>query len=234
MVLTLIAWAAIPASVSKVSYDLQTKTWHSSSTLPGLIRCSFGTGGRKIFHHMKKLLFLTVSFLLSIAAQAQKDVTRFLGIPVDGTKFEKIRKFTEKRFRSKPYESDVLMGEFNGRNVEIHVVTNNNKVYRIVIVDANTVDERSIQIRFNDLCRQFENNDKYIVLQSDRIPDSEDISYEIIVHKKQYQAAFCQKSTGDNVDLKKSVWFMITHLYGKYGIAIFYDNEYNRADGEDL
>ena len=29
VVLTPIAWAAIATSASKVSYDLQTKTWHS-------------------------------------------------------------------------------------------------------------------------------------------------------------------------------------------------------------
>ena len=34
--------------------------------------------------------------------------------------------------------------------------------------------------------------------------------------------------------LKKSVWFMISEIYGKYYITMFYDNEYNRADGEDL
>jgi hypothetical protein len=33
---------------------------------------------------------------------------------------------------------------------------------------------------------------------------------------------------------KKSVWFMISDLYGKYYITMFYDNEYNRANGEDL
>ncbi|WP_294599333.1 hypothetical protein [uncultured Rikenella sp.] len=183
---------------------------------------------------MKKLFTLTFLLLLSVAAWAQKDVTRFLGIPVDGTKSEMIRKLKEKGFRSSSYDSDILEGEFNGRDVSIHVATNNNKVYRIMVADDNMVDERAIQIRFNNLCRQFENNDKYVVLQSDRIPENEDISYEIMVHKKQYQAAFCQKSTGDILDVKKSVWFMITHLYGKYGIAIFYDNEYNRADGEDL
>lgn len=32
----------------------------------------------------------------------------------------------------------------------------------------------------------------------------------------------------------KSVWFMINELYGKYGIIIFYDNELNQANGEDL
>jgi hypothetical protein len=33
---------------------------------------------------------------------------------------------------------------------------------------------------------------------------------------------------------KKIVWFMINELYGKYYITMFYDNEYNRANGEDL
>lgn len=33
---------------------------------------------------------------------------------------------------------------------------------------------------------------------------------------------------------KKPVWFMISEFYGKYYITMFYDNEYNRANGEDL
>lgn len=33
---------------------------------------------------------------------------------------------------------------------------------------------------------------------------------------------------------KNKVWFMINQFYGKYFINIYYDNEYNKADGEDL
>ena len=33
---------------------------------------------------------------------------------------------------------------------------------------------------------------------------------------------------------KKPVWFMISEHYGQYYITMFYDNEYNRANGEDL
>ena len=33
---------------------------------------------------------------------------------------------------------------------------------------------------------------------------------------------------------KKPVWFTISEFSGKYYIAMFYDNEYNRANGEDL
>lgn len=34
--------------------------------------------------------------------------------------------------------------------------------------------------------------------------------------------------------VKKPVWFMISEHYGEYYITMFYDNEYNRANGEDL
>ena len=34
--------------------------------------------------------------------------------------------------------------------------------------------------------------------------------------------------------MKKPVWFMISKYLGMYDITMFYDNEYNRANGEDL
>ena len=33
---------------------------------------------------------------------------------------------------------------------------------------------------------------------------------------------------------KKPVWFRIVEHYGKYYITMYYDNEYNHVDGEDL
>lgn len=59
-----------------------------------------------------------------------------------------------------------------------------------MVADANNVDERAIQIRFNRLCEQFANNPKYISLQDYTIPEDENISYEITVHKKRYEAVF--------------------------------------------
>lgn len=220
---------------------------------------------------MKKLFSLAFLLLFSIAAYAQKDVTRFLGIPVDGTKSEMIRQLKAKGFRSLPYSDDLLEGEFNGRDVHIYVGTNNNRVYRIMVSDANPTDERNIQIRFNNLCSQFENNDKYLSFSGQTIPDDENISYEMTVRKKRYEAVFLQKPIdvtamaekllsillskytkeqlenpteeiqSDVMDmtihlcLKKKVWFMINERsYGKYAIVMFYDNEYNQANGEDL
>ena len=180
---------------------------------------------------MKKILTLAVVLMTTIAlfAQEEKDVTKFLGIPVDGYKSEMISKLKAKGFTSTSYDKNVLEGEFNGQDVELHVVTNNNKVYRIMVVDKNYVGETNIRIRFNNLISQFENNSKYIGYINKPIPEDEDLSYEISVKNKRYQASFYQ-----NGDWNKSVWFMIADYYGKYGIVMYYDNCYNQANGEDL
>lgn len=47
------------------------------------------------------------------------------------------------------------------------------------------------------------------------------------------KAQLLMKSINDFYS-KKSVWFIISGEYGKYYITMFYDNEYNRANGEDL
>lgn len=143
---------------------------------------------------MKRLLFFSFALMLELTCLAQKDVTKFLGIPVDGTKSAMIQKLKDKGF-TYDYRRDILEGEFNGREVELSVVTNNNKVYRIMVMDAIGSDEAQIKIKFNNLCRQFENNKRYTAIASVEdfiIPDNEKISYEITIHKKSYQAAFVQ------------------------------------------
>lgn len=134
---------------------------------------------------MKKLLSLVLLLACSAVSYAQNEVTQFLGIPVDGSKSEMIQKLKAKGFR---YDSelDCLKGEFNGRDSYISVVTNNNKVYRIMVRDVTSSSESDIRIRFNTLCRQFENNKKYQSLSSESyiIPEDENISYEMSVNKK--------------------------------------------------
>lgn len=226
---------------------------------------------------MKYIISIITALLISIGVYAQSDVTKFLGIPVDGSKAEIVKKIKAKGFRPSPYNNDVLTGIFNGMDVNVHIVTNGDKICRIMVWDANNVDERSIQIRFNNLCRQFEKNPNYISLKDYTIPEDEDISYGISVKNKRYEAIFYQqpKELTDTVAMrekllpliaakftaeqlenpiedvqkelvslslehmmelcsKKPVWFMISELHGKYYITMYYDNEYNRANGEDL
>lgn len=229
-------------------------------------------------------------------AQDKNRVTRFLGIPVDGTKAQMIQNLKAKGFMYNS-EMDFLTGEFNGRNVDVMVVTDNNKVWRIMLSDVQTSSATDIRIRFNTLCNQFERNKKYCFPNFQEvdytIPEDEDLQYEILVHQKRYEASFWQGSIKDSVELekdilpetqeilnkvwgnltqeqiqqlpteekqekaseiisemlqaaaekfsKRSVWFMIskdTSLYSDYDrpyrILMYYDNEYNHSNGEDL
>ena len=145
---------------------------------------------------MKKLLLVLFIPLLSYA---QKDVTQFLDIPVDGFKPEMIKKLKSKGYTINQYSEDILEGEFNGEDVYISIGTVNNKVWRVSLVDQNSTDEINIRIRFNTLIQQFQNNDRYITLADSivskyTIPEKEDIKYESMVNKKRYDAYFYQKS----------------------------------------
>jgi hypothetical protein len=118
------------------------------------------------------------------------------------------------------------------------------------------------------------NNNRYST-QSDsiiskfNIPEDEDISYEMKVNKKRYEAVFYQKAVKydsltmekdlllakeERTDqeyekvndlifeimkvsidaLNKQVWFMIKEDSGEYRIVIFYENVYNKANGNVL
>ena len=148
---------------------------------------------------MKKLLCVTIALLYAAAMQAQeeeKDVTKFLGIPVDGYKPAMIEKLKAKGFTPAIAGKDVLEGEFNGTDVLLLINTNNYKVCGITLIDKYILDESAIKIRFNRLCEQFENNPKYIPnTEPDKeqtIPDDEHLSYEMGVNNKRYAAFYSQ------------------------------------------
>ena len=125
----------------------------------------------------------------------QKRVTEFMGIPIDGTKRDVMKQLRKKGFRRSFTMSGLLEGEFNGHKVYVSVATNKNKVWRIMLLDAVAIDESSIKNRFNNLCYQFKSNSKYDPLKNiDNfiIPDDENISYNMIVNNKRYEASFCQ------------------------------------------
>ncbi|MGM9806724.1 MAG: hypothetical protein ACI3Z6_01355 [Candidatus Onthomorpha sp.] len=194
---------------------------------------------------MRKFLTLLAMIAISVSVFAQKEVTKFLGIPVDGSPTEMIKKLKAKGFTTdedfmQAVElglidwdgPEVLTGRFNGERVRVYIVVETNKVWRIALKDKKDRDETQIKIRFNTLVRQFEGNGKYVPLVDEQtIADDEDISYQMTVNKKQYQAGFVQKGEDGTVDVKRIVWFTIGE---GYEIEMFYDNKYNEADGSDL
>ncbi|WP_296684475.1 hypothetical protein [Flavobacterium sp.] len=229
---------------------------------------------RIVNKNLKTIILFFFFLILPLASYSQKDVTQFLDIPVDGYKPEMLQKIKSKGFTANRNKEDILNGEFNGTDVNIVIATNNNKVWRVAVLDANSTDETNIKIRFNNLIKQFVNNERYSkeadsTIAKYTIPKDENISYEITVNKKRYEAVFYQKSlkydslakeneilvakekltdkekerVGELIlemfresmnSLNKQVWFMISENYGKYSIVIYYDNEFNKANGNGL
>lgn len=179
---------------------------------------------------MKRFLATFLFVLMTIAAIAQDSNTiKFLGIPVDGTKKEMISKLQEKGYKYDA-SSDVLFGEFNGKDVNISVQTVKNRVWRIAIIDTNENDEISTKSRFNRLFDQFSNNKKYVLLNGEKLTDEDDISFEMLVYKKRYEASF----TFADKSVNGLVWYTIIRGDWEYSIAMFYENLDNAANGDDL
>lgn len=151
---------------------------------------------------MKRLLFIVLAMIATITSFAQqKDVTSFLGIPVDGTVLSMKQKLVSKGFVPKKVgTNEFLEGEFNGTDVHVYIATNNNKVCRIMLCDKDYQNETNIKIRFNKLVSQFVNNKRYISLDKYTLSDEEDISYEMTVNKKNYEAVFYQVPNKMEID----------------------------------
>lgn len=141
----------------------------------------------------KKNSLLFILLMYSLTMLAQKDITKFMGIPVDGFKKDMIQKLKAKGFEY-DNEIDLLTGEFNGEKVNIFVATQSNKVWRIVVADAIERNEHDIKIRFNNLYDQFNDNPKYVPKLEDNDYISEDINlaYEMKVRNKRFEAGFMQ------------------------------------------
>ena len=238
---------------------------------------------------MKRIFIMLIVAMLSFSVDAQNlsskevseayakaiksDVTTFLGIPVDGTVSSMKQKLIAKGFKQ---DSKMLRGKFNGQDVYLSIGANKGKVWRVAVVNIIPYSEAQIRLQFNALVRQFMNSTKYdnVKEYDPTIDESEDISHEMLVNNKEYEANFYQKSriegdsikwkeqfklsllkevpnaTVENIEaywkvmfelgkligkMEKHVWFKIDrNSYDSYSILIFYDNEYNKPNGEDL
>lgn len=141
---------------------------------------------------MKRLLTILLLMLLTLLATAQSNnagTLKFMGIPIDGTKENMITQLKAKGFWYDTYD-DCLKGQFNGKNVEIYVVTNHNVVHRIYVAYP-LVSESQIITEYNILLGQFNRNNKYIADENNKmIPSDENLSYEMTVRNKKYNASF--------------------------------------------
>ena len=139
---------------------------------------------------MRRLLciaFLALSFFY--AAGQNSGALKFLGIPIDGPKAQFVAALKAKGFYYNSV-SESYKGQFNGYSVDVYVHTNHDLVDRIFVAFPDK-SEGDIKIEFNRLLDQFKKSEKYVDFSfNEPISEDEDISYEMTVHDKRYQAVF--------------------------------------------
>ena len=141
---------------------------------------------------MKKLITTSLVLFIVTAVFAQEPaIFSFMGVPVDGSRSEVIVALKDKGFVYDA-KNDMLSGKFNGQQSMILINENHGKVYRIIAATENpTYTEAEIRIAYNNLISQFRDNPKYDENEpNELISETEDISYEMIVHNKLYDAIF--------------------------------------------
>lgn len=173
--------------------------------------------------------------LFSVPIFAQDCVTKFMGIPVDGTKEEMVSALEKEGFKN---YGEYLVGEFNGRMSGISILTNKGKVYQVVVhynFMSGSMDESIARMTFNNLFLDFSNNPKYMLFKGEEIPEGEDIEHEMWVNKKFYDAVFFQVGDCSNGHTKRLVGLNIYRdSYHEFYIVLGYANSNNCPNGEDL
>lgn len=139
---------------------------------------------------MKRTLLITLLSLISVVCFGQNEgALKFLGIPVDGTASQFATELKSKGFTYST-TTEGYKGQFNGKSVDVFIHTNHNLVDRVYVAFPFT-NEEGIRVEFNSLLGQFEDNNKYMDLCLNKeIPADDDISYEITIKNKRYQASF--------------------------------------------
>jgi len=152
---------------------------------------------------MKTLRYFAAIALVCVAAvisAEEKDVTTFLGIPVDGEKNEMRQKLLDKGFTPGYIGGEeILLGEFNGKKVYLLLMANNdNKVYAVSVTETDKYTMPQIIKRYNNLIMEFRQTGRYFErFENKFIPEDENIMYEMSVNGNKHYAFFYQKLKND-------------------------------------
>lgn len=179
-----------------------------------------------------KRSLLLLMLLLSVPSFAQDCVTKFMGIPVDGTKEGMISALENKGFMR--LNEDGLLGDFNGERSMVVVRTNKERVCAVVVAPILSIDKSSVSLVFNTLFSQLDNNPKYKWFRGKKISDKEDVDYEMSVHDKLYSAWFFQVDDCLEQVQNKRVSLTVNRVDGGFCVVISHINGGNLSYGEDL
>lgn len=164
---------------------------------------------------MRRFVLFCIGVLCAVSIFAQTSITEFMGVPVDGSTKDLVRKLKAKGFTPAEEGSEVLYGAFNGEEVVLTMDTNEGKVFRVLLVEKKSYSDEGIKARYNELFSQFVENPKYAFVKgSFFIEDDTDVSFETTVNGTTFQSFFIFSPTSaeeEELDRK-----LQTYMSSKY------------------
>lgn len=208
---------------------------------------------------MRKIVISLLMLLtLSLSAQNNDNVMKFMGIPIDGPKSEMIEKLNEKGFVPVQQEIDLenaennvikyggeltggrlrerdgeyfLHGYFDGKSCHLIIVSYNKKVYQIMVAFESPFDELNAKVQFNSYIEKLE--EKYVN------PTSFDFSIDLDCDlsnpfENNIHAIFTAKYDENDIPHGMVSMEMSHPRYKEYYILLRYYNGDNMPKGDDL
>lgn len=178
--------------------------------------------------HIGRFFSIVLLMMASLAVPAQK-ATVFMGVKVDGSKSDVVRKLKSAGFSdgTKPYD---LTGEVNGKMSEVSILTHKGKVWRIEVRDYSPYASADDAVRrYNRLIDVFRKDNSYTEYeQNPYTSETERTFFEEYIREGFYYAEFFQRSRPELYE--RLVSFQIVEDADEYRIVTCYDNIHNRPE----
>lgn len=163
---------------------------------------------------MKRILLLLFVVLFICDCIAQREVTEFMGIPVDGPIHEMKANLLKKGFvPAETLGNNIMTGEFNGRNVMLSIYGHKGQTYSVnVMIHVSGVE--NAKVLANLFYMQLSQSCKYLSakgIKDSFIADDEGGDRNIFLNAKAYYETFYQVFT-DSDDLSMFKGFVIKEL----------------------
>ena len=213
---------------------------------------------KNLNYKTKRKLVVTLLMFMTLTLNAQDNVMKFMGIPINGTKAEMISKLEAKGFAPEQIEIDLenaqnevirlggeisegrvrerdgeyfLHGYFDGKRCKVVISSYNNKVYQIMVVIEDAYNELNGKIQFNLYVDQL--NKKYTnPLDYDF---SIDLERDLSAPYDNNIRAFFTAAYDENDKPHGMVALELSHpRYKEFYIALRYYNADNMPNGDDL
>ncbi len=178
---------------------------------------------------MKKIITTALMTSLLLTANAQKSITTFMGITVDGSVKEMRQQLLKNGFQEA--DKGIMKGQINGDGYFLFITADNEKVSQLALVEEKgTNDVRTIIDKYNRLIEEYRENKYYTEYEhNNTIALESKNTCSNYIHSGWYYAEFFQVC--EQQEYSRRISLRISDEFGDYRIITTFDNIYNMQKG---